>query len=208
MDAIQRGNDAGDDFAGLDYDDYGNAGDDYGHDSGAALDFDEYGYDSPEQSAVDALDAVEPAEPATTGTELGAIDALAEDVGASEDRNATDDESSPGMATVTSPTEAVSVTAIMGGGIHSVELTADAGWMTGTESELAEEILVIADLASQKAASVLHSMVTETAEARGLGDHELLSDLLAPGFLDLPSPKQALEAQAEVFATRYADGHR
>ncbi len=163
----------------------------------------ESSYDSGERSFVDVLDIDEPAEPAETGTELSAIDALPEDSGDSADIAAAADEPSPGMATVTNPPETVTVTALMGGGVHRVELSADAGRMT--EPELADEILVIADLASQKAASVLHTMLTENVKAAGVDDRGILPDLLAPRMMNLPSPKQAAEAEAEVFATRYAN---
>jgi hypothetical protein len=193
------GND--DEFAALDFgDESGYDSGASGHDSGADLDFgDESGHDGGEQSVVDALHVDEPAEPAET--ELSAIDALPQDLGDSADTDVAADESSQQMVTVTNPPETVSVTAMMGGSVHSVELSADAGRMT--ESELAAEILVIADLASQKAASLLHTLLTEEVKPEGVEGRGMLSDLLGPLFMNLPSPKQAAEAQADVFANRY-----
>jgi hypothetical protein len=161
VDTTQRGNDAGNDLAALDF------GDESGFDSGTALDF---------------------------GDECG--DNIA---------GQSDKEFSWELTTVTNPAETVSVTAIMDGSIQSVELAADAGSMT--ESELEDEILVIADLASQQASSILHTLLIEGMKAQGIDDGGAFADILGDGFLNLSSPKQAVEAQAEVFATRYASNH-
>ena len=183
-----------------------------------ALDFgDEFGDDNAEQSAIDAFDADEPAEPADTATEPRAIDILPEDIGEAGDTEGADNESPLKLTTVTNPPDTVSVTASMDGTIHDVELSADAARMT--ESELADEILVIADLARQQASSKLLTVLLEgAAEAvkeltevevddklKGLvGDiGETLADRLENGLLRLSSPEQAAQAQAEVFATRY-----
>ena len=199
----QPGNDNA--FAALDFGDESvlDFGDEPDHYSAADLDFgDEANYYRDEQSVADALGTDEQAGPAESGTEPRAIDALPDDIGDSAGRDAAANESSGQMDTVTNPPETVSVTALMGGSIHSVELSADAGRMT--ESELAAEILVVAGLASQKAGAVLHTLLTDDVSAQGVNDHGILSDLLGPRFMNLPSPKQAAEAQAVVFATRYA----
>jgi len=214
MSTSQRGNE-GDSFAALDF------GDEAGFDSGAALDFgDEAGFDgggaldfgdeagdhSAGQSVVEALEADEPAWSGDTGTAPSVIDALPQDSGDTEDADAAEDEFSWELTTVTNPAETVTVSTIMDGSICSVELAADAGSMT--ESELADEILVIADVARQKASSVLHSLLVEGMQAQGIEEGGLLTQILGPGFLNLSSPKQAAEAQAEVFATRYgSDNH-
>jgi hypothetical protein len=213
VDTTHRSDDDGDNLAALDfgeesgYDsgavlDYGDEsgrdiraaldfGEEYGDDSGAVLDYgDESGRDTGEQ-----------AEPADTGAELRTADALYEDSGETEDTDAEEDEFHWERTTVTNPPETVSVTALMDGKIQKVELSADAASMT--ESELAEEILIIADVASQRASSVLHTLLLESMKAQGLGGDGPLADLLGTRFLDLTPPKQAVEAEAEVFATRY-----
>jgi len=175
VDTTHRSDD-GDNFAALDF------GDESGYDTSADLEFgDEFGDDS--------------ADP-------GAIDALPEDTGDTEDTDAEDDEFPWELTTVTNPPESVSVTALMDGRIHGVELSPDAGSMT--ESELAAEVLIIADLASRRASSVLHTLLLESLKAQGLDGDGAVADLVGNRFLDLTSPEQATQAQAEVFATRYA----
>jgi hypothetical protein len=174
MDTTHRSDDGGDNFAALDF------GDESSYDGAADLDFgDEPGFDTDDAWTVDALPA---------------------DTGDTEDTDAEDDEFPWELTTVTNPPESVSVTALMDGRIHGVELSPDAGSMT--ESELATEVLVIADLASRRASSVLHTLLLESLKAQGLDSG--FTDLVGNRFLDLTSPEQATKAQAEVFATRYA----
>ncbi|ORW87500.1 hypothetical protein AWB92_24110 [Mycobacterium sp. IEC1808] len=217
---------AGSNFDALDF------GDEAGHDGGAALDFgdestqysgaaldfgDESGGDNVGQSAMDMMLVDESAELADTPTEQRATDLLPEDTGAAGDTHAGNDELPPKLTTVTNPPETVSVTASLDGTIRDVELSADAARMT--ESELADEILVIADLARQQASSKLLTVVLDgVAKAmKELNevepDHKLkelvgdvgatLADRLEHGWLRFSSPEQATQAQAEVFATRY-----
>lgn len=169
-----------DNFAALDF------GDEPSHESGydrsAALDFgDEPGCQTADEWAFDAVPADEPAEPAPSVAE--------------------EDEFSWERATVTNPPETVSVTALMDGKTLRVDLAADAAALT--ESELAAEILVIADVASQKASSVLHTLLLGSMQAHGLAADGVLADRLGTRFLGLTSPQQAAEAQAAVFASRY-----
>jgi hypothetical protein len=215
VDNTHRGNDDGDNFAALDF------GDESSYDSGAALDFgdesehgssavldfgDESGYDTGEQWGIDQLPTDEPVEFAHSATEQHAIDTLPEDTGDTDDTDAEDDEFAWELTTVTNPVETVSVTAMMDGTIHHVELSAGAASMT--ESELADEVLVIANLAAQRASSVLHRLLLEGVQAQGLDGDGNFADLLGTRFLDLTSPEQADRAQAEVFATRYGSGDR
>jgi len=123
-------------------------------------------------------------------------------MGDTEDAGAGAEESPREKATVTNPPGTVAVTALMGGGVHRVELSAQAGKMT--ESELGAEILVVANLASQQAASLLHALVTEDVDTGEVNDHGIVGDLVGPHFMDLPSPEQAAQARAAVFDTRYA----
>jgi hypothetical protein len=156
-----------------------------GGDNFAALDFgDEAGYDSAgDEWAFDAVPVDEPAAP----------EAPAED------------EFSWERTTVTNPTETVSVTALMDGKTLGVELGAGAASMT--ESELAAEILVMSGLATQRASSVLHTLLIGSMQAQGLLGDGALAERLGTRFLGLTSQQQADQAQAEVFATRYPQQH-
>jgi ESX secretion-associated protein EspD/H len=102
--------------------------------------------------------------------------------------------------TVTNPAGTVSVTATIGGRLHKVELSANVTEMT--ESQLADEILVLADLAAQKAKAAQHSVTVELMRTMGY------DSVVTSGFLEhdlaLPSPETVAARRAEVFATRYA----
>jgi hypothetical protein len=102
--------------------------------------------------------------------------------------------------TVTNPAGTVSATARIGGRLHQVELSANVTEMT--ESQLADEILVLADLAAQKAQAAQHAVVTGLMRTMG---HD---SVMTSGFLErdlgLPSPETVAARRAEVFATRYA----
>ncbi|OSC40342.1 hypothetical protein [Mycobacterium decipiens] len=157
----------------------------------AALDFgDELG-----NNGCAATDFVE-----DTGAELAALDALNQDTSA-DDEDLSDADGSGGwqLTTLTNPAETVSVTASMDGQIRGVELSANVATMT--ESELAEEVLVVADLTRQRALSAQHALLARSLRAIG-ADDEAIRDLLDNG-MGLPSPEQAAEAQAHVFVTRY-----
>lgn len=101
--------------------------------------------------------------------------------------------------TVTNPPRTVSVTAHLDGRIQQVRLSADAAALS--ETELCEDVLVLADLANQQARSAQHAMALETMTQSG---HDAVStrDFLTRN-LDLPSPEDAAAARAQVFATRY-----
>jgi hypothetical protein len=175
--------------------------DDYGQGTGAFTDFgDEVGRDDAENSLVDALVANEPAQPVDTGTAIDALPADAGDLGADD---AEDDDDIGPTATVTNPAETVSVTATMDGRVSMVELSGAAANMT--ESGLADEIFAIADLARQRALSMQHSFVLESFRLMGLEDDGVVAEALENGVTGLRSPQQATQAQADVFATRYAN---
>ena len=74
-----------------------------------------------------------------------------------------------------------------------------------TETHLAEEIVVIAGLATQDARSAQYAFMLEGMRQQG-HDNVATRDFLARD-LDLPSPEEAEAARAQVFATRYAGGH-
>jgi hypothetical protein len=165
-------------------------GNDYDSDDLGALDFSGGGA---EESSLDALDDYAPPVPEDTGTDLDALHGL------------TEEEEEPDLAlfTVTNPQGSVSVTTMMGGVVQQITVTDKASSMS--ESGLAEEIFVIADLARQKARAAQHTfMVENMSEMTGDSEQEnaLLHEFVGMS-LNLPTPEEAAAAEAEVFATRY-----
>ncbi len=196
-----------DDLAALDFSATDEPGfDDHGAAEADALDFSVAG-DSAEESGVDALDEYAPAEPEDTENELETIHAVA---GADEEE---DEEAGP-FFTVTNPPDTVSVSAAMDGSTQRVELSAKVTNMS--ESQLADEVLVLADLARQKGLAGQHTYLLENTFVSNLiqemspedtpVDDEAIRDYVE-NFMGLTSPEQAAEAQAKVFATRYAQDH-
>ncbi|OBI82459.1 DUF2694 domain-containing protein [Mycobacterium asiaticum] len=168
-------------------------GNDYDSDNLSALDF-SGGAAVDEASSLDALgDYAPPAESADAGTDLDALDGL------------TEQEEEPDLAlfTVTNPAGSVSVTALMDGRVQQVTVTDKASSMS--ESGLAEEIFVIADLARQKARAAQHTfMVENMSEMTGDSDQQnaLLHEFVG-ATLNLPTPEEAAAYEAQVFASRY-----
>ncbi|TQR84468.1 YbaB/EbfC family DNA-binding protein [Mycobacterium hodleri] len=111
-----------------------------------------------------------------------------------------DDPSPTVTFTAANPQGSVAATANLGGRIQRVDLTARA--MDMTEAELAEEIVVIAGLASEKSQAAQHAVAVELMRSMG---HDRVS---TSGYLEytvgLPSPNTAEARAAEIFATRYA----
>jgi hypothetical protein len=103
--------------------------------------------------------------------------------------------------TVTNPAGTVSVTAYFTGPIQRVDLGADAAGMT--ESQLAEEIRVVAELAQLKARSVVHAFLLDGMTKMG-HDRAAMTSTLSRA-VGLPSPEQADEKIAAVFSARYGD---
>jgi len=130
-------------------------------------------------------------------------DALDWQTGAAEED---DQQDAVEVFTVTNPPDTVSVSVLIDGSIQRVSLSPKVVNMS--ESDLAEEVLVIADLARQKGCAGAQTALLEGAspsEAMGeFGEDgsEVVRDFLENG-LGLVSPEQAQAAQAEVFATRY-----
>jgi hypothetical protein len=191
-----------DDLSALDFSSHQSGSDD-GHDESDALDF-SAAHDSGEESDVAALYDYAPTETEEIDTELEAIAAATE---AAEE--AGEDEESGPQFTVTNPPETVSVTALIDGRTQRVRLSATATKLT--ESELADEILVLAELARKKGLAGQHTYLTENASQIegldglaeiGVDSNQLLRDLMESG-MQLPTPEQADAAQTEVFAARY-----
>jgi hypothetical protein len=107
------------------------------------------------------------------------------------------------LFTVTNPQGTVTVTTFMDGRINRIELSPKV--ITMTETRLAEEIVVIARLATQDARSAQYAFMLEGMREQG-HDNAMTRDFLSRD-LDLPSPEQAKAARDEVFATRYKGDH-
>lgn len=106
----------------------------------------------------------------------------------------------PAIYTVTNPPGTVTVSAYMDGRIQDVEVSPRA--VTLTESTLAEEIVVIASLATQDARAAQYAFMLESMNRQG-HDSVATRDFLERD-LQLPSPEQATAARAAVFTERYA----
>lgn len=159
----------------------------------AALDF-SVGYDDGEESVLGVFDDYLPSDETTdAGGDWNAIAAPGVE----------EEELQSPLFTVTNPAGTVTVSAFMDGHIQEIELTAKVTNMT--EAHLADEILVIADLARQKARSAQYESISEAMRELGQ-DNATTRDFLARE-LRLPSPAEATAAAAEVFATRYASDH-
>jgi hypothetical protein len=157
----------------------------------------------PEHDADDlsALDFYQPlAVPAADddGSELAALDALAAAV--PDEEQVAGPES---LFTVTNPPGTVTVTSHLDGRVQHIELSPQAARMS--ETELAEEIVVIAGLASEDAKSAQYRLMLDGMREHG-HDDPATRDFLQRD-LDLPTPEEALARRAEVFATRYAGSH-
>ena len=184
------------------------------HDNLAALDFssteaasaDSQAYDMDfgtdddrdAESGLADLDEYAPAEIANAVTVEDIIDSQTGDA----DEN---DDDSPGpMFTVTNPPGTVSVSSLLDGRIQQIDLAPSVSTMT--ESQLAEEIRVIADLARLKGLAGQYAFMTDMMYREELHNGADVREVLEQG-LELPSPQQADEAQADVFASRYSERH-
>lgn len=104
--------------------------------------------------------------------------------------------------TVTNPAATVTVSTCADGRVRRVDLAQRVTAMG--EPDLADEIVVIAGLATQNARAAQYQTVFEGMVDEG-HDAAATRDFLARD-LALPSPGDAYAAQALVFATRYGDG--
>jgi hypothetical protein len=114
-----------------------------------------------------------------------------------------DDDSSVQMFTVTNPPGTVAVTVFMDGRVKRIELSSRVTDMT--EQELADEIVVIAGLATQEAKSAQYMFMLDGMREQG-HDDAATRDFLTRD-LDLPTPEEARTARAHIFATRYSGDH-
>lgn len=184
------------------YDSYSDAADG-GDDLAAALDFSSAParYDDDAVVEVDAFGGYQ-SEPAV---EHAADEDLAGVLGGVVEVDAEVEDETPQVPTysVTNPTETVTVTTFMDGRVHTIELSPKAGSLT--EGELADEIMVIAKLAAQKGRAGEYEFIHERMVEQGQ-EVAVVHDFLSQE-LKLPTPAQAADAQAAVFATRYAGEH-
>lgn len=110
-----------------------------------------------------------------------------------------DQEAAPALFTVANPPGTVTVTAHMDGRVQRIELSPAAADLS--ETALADEIVVIADLATQDARSAQYSYMLDGMREQG-HDDAATRDFLHHD-LDLPTPEQAAATRTELFATRY-----
>ena len=192
-----------DDLSALDFSSHQSGSDEESHEESEALDF-SAADDSDEESEVEALYDYAPTEPEEIDTELEAIAAATEAADAEED-----EEDGVQHFTVTNPPETVSVSALIDGRTQRVQLSPKA--ISLTESELADEIIVLADLARKKGLAGQHTYLLENASQTeglqelgqlGIDSNQMLRDFMEAG-MQLPTQEQADAAQAEVFAARY-----
>ena len=110
-----------------------------------------------------------------------------------------DDAAAP-LFTVGNPPGTVTVTTFLDGRVHRVDLAPPAATMA--ESALADEIVVIAALATQDARSAQYTVMLDGMREHG-HDNAATRDFLNRD-LDLPTPEQAAAARIELFTNRYA----
>jgi hypothetical protein len=145
-----------------------------------------------ERDDLAALDfSVAEAEPAESD-----LDAL----GGYAEQTAEDDEPPVPVFTVTNPPGTVTVTAFLDGRVKRIGLSPKVTDMT--ETDLADEIVVIAGLATADARSAQYAHMLEGMRQQG-HDDAATREFLARD-LDLPTPDQAKAARAQLFSTRYA----
>jgi hypothetical protein len=116
---------------------------------------------------------------------------------------AEDDELPVPVFAVTNPPGTVTVTAFLDGRVKQVDLSPKVTEMT--ETDLADEIVVIAGLATADARSAQYAYMLEGMRRQG-HDDVATRDFLARD-LDLPTPDEAKAARAQLFSTRYTGGH-
>ena len=104
------------------------------------------------------------------------------------------------LFSVTNPPGTVTVTAFMDGRVSRIDLSPRVTRMS--EAQLAEEVVVLARLATQDARSAQYEFMLEGMRQQGHDDAST-RDFLSRD-LELPSPEEADRARASVFATRYA----
>jgi len=116
------------------------------------------------------------------------------------------------LYTVSNPAETVSVSALIDGRTQRIDRSGKADGLT--ESDLADEVIALGDLARRKGLAGQRSYLLDTVDTSGAvsesGDlfgvdgDEALRNLVELD-MGLPTPQQGEAMQAEVFAGRYVD---
>ncbi|MGV0849237.1 YbaB/EbfC family DNA-binding protein [Mycolicibacterium phlei] len=132
---------------------------------------------------------------------LDLLDVFVADAGGS--RSDSETANRAGLFVVTNPPGSVTVCASPDGRLQHVELSPRARELT--ERDLAEEIVVLAGLAATDAKSAQYSAMLEGMRRQGHDDAATRDFLMRD--LDLPTPEQAQQERARVFATRYGGDH-
>jgi hypothetical protein len=158
--------------------------------------------DDDHDSDLDALDAFEAPEDSADPSSLDALDSY----GAVEPKAAepavTEHDAQPiPLIPATNPPGTVTVTAYVNGMVHRVDLAPGAA--AKTEAELAEEICVVANVASKKATSAMHIFGVELLAAQGI-DRDTATAFITEN-MPYATPAQARAAEAGL-AARYAEG--
>ncbi|MEM6107689.1 hypothetical protein AAHS21_15825 [Mycobacterium sp. 050272] len=191
--------DGQDDIAALTFSDFSQPGADRDSDV-QALVFSAASDGGAQESTIEDLRAWAPTQP-DDGV-AGEGDAMRAQVSGAGDADGADqDEASQFLATVANPSRTIVVTAQLDGSVQQLKLSSEVASMA--ESALADEILAIADLARQKGLAVQRAMVSAFMTGMAL-DRDLNDDVVRQALEELPTPEQAEESRAEVFASRYA----
>jgi hypothetical protein len=135
--------------------------------------------------------------------ESGQVESDLDALGDYAEDPAEDDDLPVPVFAVTNPPGTVTVTAFLDGRVKQVDLSPKVTEMT--EADLADEIVVIAGLATADARSAQYAYMLEGMRRQG-HDDVATRDFLARD-LDLPTPDEAKAARAQLFSTRYAGGH-
>ena len=135
--------------------------------------------------------------------ESGQVESDLDALGDYAEDPAEDDDLPVPVFAVTNPPGTVTVTAFLDGRVKQVDLSPKVTEMT--EADLADEIVIIAGLATADARSAQYAYMLEGMRRQG-HDDVATRDFLARD-LDLPTPDEAKAARAQLFSTRYAGGH-
>ena len=135
--------------------------------------------------------------------ESGQVESDLDALGDYAEDPAEDDDLPVPVFAVTNPPGTVTVTAFLDGRVKQVDLSPKVTEMT--EADLADEIVVIAGLATADARSAQYAYMLEGMRRQG-HDDVATRDFLARD-LDLPTPDEAKAARAQLFSTRYAGAH-
>lgn len=130
------------------------------------------------------------------------IPATPDDVGSDYADVLADEHGEQPVFAVSNPPGTVTVTTGLDGRVRKIELASRTGGLT--ESTLADEIVVLAKLATGDARAAQYAFMLDGMREQG-HDAAATRDFLERD-LELPSPEQATAARAAVFAQRYAAG--